>query len=205
MDTVENALEKTVIFGLTADDLIGRAIMLAVAVLLAVVVAHFLTKLLRRLLDVSEVPSASIFVNIARALVWAFALLAGVVAAATGRWASPPGSSSLLPTTSTRRQDDQEVLKLGVLLRGPGLCREGRRRPHARYVGSSDVSVHGRHARGGHVSGVSGRTGRSRPALGVRDDFVLRARHTRMRHMSEADEAQAGPCRGSGPACVLVR
>lgn len=76
MDTVENALEKTVIFGLTADDLIGRAIMLAVAVLLAVVVAHFLTKLLRRLLDVSEVPSASIFVNIARALVWAFALLA---------------------------------------------------------------------------------------------------------------------------------
>ena len=75
MDTVENALGQTVIFGLTADDLIGRAVMLAVATFLAVVVSHVLTKALRRLLDVSEVPSASIFVNIARALVWALALL----------------------------------------------------------------------------------------------------------------------------------
>lgn len=68
-------MEQVALFGLTWDDLLGRAVMLALAVLVAALAAHFLTKLLRRLLDVSEVPSASIFVNIGRALIWALALL----------------------------------------------------------------------------------------------------------------------------------
>ena len=75
MDGVEGAMSQTVVFGLTADDLLGRAVMLAVAVLVAALVSHILTRLLRHLLDVSEVPSASIFVNIGRALVWALVLL----------------------------------------------------------------------------------------------------------------------------------
>ena len=72
---MEETLGKTVIFGLTADDLLGRAVTLAVAVVVAAVVAHLLSKLLRRLLDASNVPSASIFINIARALIWALCLL----------------------------------------------------------------------------------------------------------------------------------
>ena len=76
MEDAKTALAQTVIFGLTADDLIGRVVLLAVAVLLAAVVSHLLARLLWRLLDASDVPSASIFINIVRALVWAFALLA---------------------------------------------------------------------------------------------------------------------------------
>ena len=72
---MEETLSKTVIFGLTADDLLVRAVTFAVAVVVAAAIAHVLTRLLRRLLDASDVPSASIFINITRALVWAFCLL----------------------------------------------------------------------------------------------------------------------------------
>ena len=75
MENAKEALQQTVVFGLTADDLLYRAITLGVAVCVAAVVSHLLTKMLRRLLDASEIPSATIFVNIARVLVWAFALL----------------------------------------------------------------------------------------------------------------------------------
>ena len=68
-------MEQVAIFGLTWGDLLTRAVILAIAVLIAAVVTHFLTKVLRRLLDASEIPSASIFVNIGRAVVWAFFLL----------------------------------------------------------------------------------------------------------------------------------
>lgn len=68
-------MDDIIIFGLTATDIAGRALMLACAVFVAAVVSHLLSTLLRRVLDASNVPSASIFVNLARALVWAFALL----------------------------------------------------------------------------------------------------------------------------------
>lgn len=80
MDDVKSSVEQVtsqpIIFNLTASDLLSRAIVLAIAIVAAALVTHFLSKLLRRLLDASEVPSASIFVNLGRALVWAFALLA---------------------------------------------------------------------------------------------------------------------------------
>lgn len=71
-------MDRVVIFGLTVGDLAGRSVMLAVAVLVAALASRALARLLDKLLDVSRVPSASIFVNISRALVWALALLSVV-------------------------------------------------------------------------------------------------------------------------------
>ena len=68
-------MDQVVLFGLTGSDVLGRVIMLAVAVAVALLGSRVLGRLLNKLLDVSDVPSASIFVNIARSLVWALALL----------------------------------------------------------------------------------------------------------------------------------
>ncbi len=61
--------------GLTAGALLHRAIVLGVTVVVTAVVVHVATRTLRHLLDNSNVPSASIFVNIVRAFIWALALL----------------------------------------------------------------------------------------------------------------------------------
>ncbi len=58
--------------------LLGKALMLAVAVAAALVVQRVVVRVLRKVLDASNLPSASIFINIVRALIWALALLSVV-------------------------------------------------------------------------------------------------------------------------------
>ena len=68
------------IFGLqvSVGALVGKALMLAVAVVAALVVQRVVVRVLRKVLDASNLPSASIFINIVRALIWALALLSVV-------------------------------------------------------------------------------------------------------------------------------
>lgn len=68
------------LFGVQLDvgSLLGKALMLAVAVVVALVVQRVVVRLMRRALDASSLPSASIFINIVRALIWALALLSVV-------------------------------------------------------------------------------------------------------------------------------
>lgn len=69
------ATTTPMVFGLTLEGLLGRGLMLAVAIVVASVVCHLLVRVARRALDQSNLPSASIFVNLLRTVVWAFALL----------------------------------------------------------------------------------------------------------------------------------
>ncbi|MBM6775038.1 mechanosensitive ion channel family protein [Olsenella profusa] len=64
-------------FGLqiNAGALVGKAVMLAVAVVVALVVQRVVVRLMHRVLDASSLPSASIFINIVRVLIWVLALL----------------------------------------------------------------------------------------------------------------------------------
>ncbi len=61
--------------GLTATELLQHALLLVGTMAVTAVVVHFATRGLRHLLRNSNVPSASIFINIARAFIWALALL----------------------------------------------------------------------------------------------------------------------------------
>ncbi|MCI1645253.1 MAG: mechanosensitive ion channel family protein [Olsenella sp.] len=56
--------------------LIGKIVYLAVVVGIALLVQRVIVRGLKRALDAAGVPKASIFVNIVRAVIWAFALLA---------------------------------------------------------------------------------------------------------------------------------
>ena len=51
--------------------LLGKALMLAVAVVAALAVQRVVVRVLRKVLDASNLPSASIFINIVRAVIWA--------------------------------------------------------------------------------------------------------------------------------------
>ena len=55
--------------------LIGKVVLLAIVVTVASVIQRFVVRAARRALEKAEVPSASIFLNILRGLIWAFALL----------------------------------------------------------------------------------------------------------------------------------
>ncbi|MGN0076865.1 MAG: mechanosensitive ion channel family protein [Parafannyhessea sp.] len=57
------------------NDLLGRVVYLAVAVAVTALVDRGVTRVTRRVLDASSIPSASIFVNIIRGVIWAFGLL----------------------------------------------------------------------------------------------------------------------------------
>ena len=67
---------EAVIFGLTTGELLRRVVLLAVAVAVAAGISRIVSRAVGKALDATEVPSASIFVNIARGVVWAFAILA---------------------------------------------------------------------------------------------------------------------------------
>lgn len=69
-------MDATHIFGMEVSQLVGKAFILIVAVVAAAVVSHVVTRMMKKALRASDIPSASIFINIGRALVWAFALLA---------------------------------------------------------------------------------------------------------------------------------
>lgn len=68
-------MDDVLILGLTLPDFARRVAFLAIALLLAALASHALSRALRRALDATDVPSASIFVNIGRGLVWALAVL----------------------------------------------------------------------------------------------------------------------------------
>ena len=55
--------------------LLAKGLTVAAAVVVALVVQHFALRLARRALEASDVPSASIFLNILRALIWSLAVL----------------------------------------------------------------------------------------------------------------------------------
>ena len=56
-------------------ELVGKLVFLAVTVVVALVVQRVVLKVAKRALDASDVPSASLFLNLLRALIWAFALM----------------------------------------------------------------------------------------------------------------------------------
>lgn len=55
--------------------LVGKGIVIAVAVAIALVVQRVTVRLANKALDASDVPNASIFINILRAVIWSLALL----------------------------------------------------------------------------------------------------------------------------------
>ncbi len=57
------------------DELVRKAVVIAVAVCVALVAQRVVVRLTKKVLDSSDVPNASIFVNILRAFIWSFALL----------------------------------------------------------------------------------------------------------------------------------
>ncbi len=66
----------TVIFGIAVGDLLHRAFIFVVALAITLAVQHVVVKAARKALDASNVPSATIFINIVRAVIWSFAVLA---------------------------------------------------------------------------------------------------------------------------------
>lgn len=68
--------DDIVIMGLTLPELGHRALFLLVVVVIAYVADKVASRALRRVLDVSNVPAASIIVNLARVGIWAIALTA---------------------------------------------------------------------------------------------------------------------------------
>ena len=63
------------LIGVDLGGWLDRGIALAVAVVVAIIVQRVVVRLMHRALDASNLPSASIFINIVRALIWACALL----------------------------------------------------------------------------------------------------------------------------------
>lgn len=58
------------------NELLGRVVYLVVAAAITFFVDRAVTRVARRVLEASSIPSASIFVNIIRGVIWAFGLLA---------------------------------------------------------------------------------------------------------------------------------
>ena len=63
------------ILGLTPQDFIFKLVIFVVVFLVAFLVERFAIKLSKKALDSSKLPSASIFVNILRGVIWTFAIL----------------------------------------------------------------------------------------------------------------------------------
>ena len=64
------------ILDLTPQEFIFKAVIFIVVFFIAFLIEHFVVKLSKKALDSSKLPSASIFVNIIRGIIWAFAILA---------------------------------------------------------------------------------------------------------------------------------
>ena len=63
------------LIGVDLGGWLDRGVTLVVAVLIALAVQRVVVRLMHRALDASDLPSASIFINIVRALIWVLALL----------------------------------------------------------------------------------------------------------------------------------
>lgn len=62
--------------GIDTSALVGKIIYLAVVVIITLLIQHVIVRAMRRALDASGMPKASIFINITRVVIWFFALLA---------------------------------------------------------------------------------------------------------------------------------
>ena len=62
-------------FGIDAGGWLDKGVTLVVTVAVTLVVQRVVVRLMHKALDVSELPSASLFINIGRALIWVLALL----------------------------------------------------------------------------------------------------------------------------------
>ena len=63
------------LLGIDLGGWLDKGVTLVVAVIIALVIQRVVVRLMHRVLDASNLPSASIFINIVRALIWAIALL----------------------------------------------------------------------------------------------------------------------------------
>lgn len=63
------------LLGIDAGGWLDKSVILVIAVVIAALIERVVVRLMHRLLDASELPSASLFINIARALIWVLALL----------------------------------------------------------------------------------------------------------------------------------
>ena len=63
------------LLGIDAGGWLDKSVTLVIAVVIAALIERVVVRLMHRLLDASELPSASLFINIARALIWVLALL----------------------------------------------------------------------------------------------------------------------------------
>ena len=63
------------LLGIDAGGWLDKCVTLAVAVVIAVMIERVVVRLMHRLLDASDLPSASLFINIGRAVIWVLALL----------------------------------------------------------------------------------------------------------------------------------
>lgn len=63
------------LIGVDLGGWLDKGVTLVVAVIIALVIQRVVVRLMHRVLDASNLPSASIFINIVRALIWAIALL----------------------------------------------------------------------------------------------------------------------------------
>lgn len=63
------------LLGIDLGGWLDKGVTLVVAVIIALVIQRVVVRLMHRVLDASNLPSASIFINIVRALIWALALL----------------------------------------------------------------------------------------------------------------------------------
>ena len=63
------------VMGLELPDFVAKSVFVAVVIIATLLVQYVLVRALRKALDNSNIPSASIFINIVRALLWLVALL----------------------------------------------------------------------------------------------------------------------------------
>ena len=75
LDTLWEFMSGTSIMGVTIAELVGKLVLLVVVSLVAYLVGQVLCRLARKVLDKAAIPSASILVNMLRALIWFLALI----------------------------------------------------------------------------------------------------------------------------------
>lgn len=69
-------MEEIPFFNIELSDPLLKVLMFLAAIVVAVILSHIATRLIRKTLNATAIPNASIFINIARAFIWAFCLLA---------------------------------------------------------------------------------------------------------------------------------
>ena len=68
-------LSDITVMGLGLPDFVAKSIFVAVVIIATLLVQYVLVRAMRKALDNSNIPSASIFINIVRAILWLVALL----------------------------------------------------------------------------------------------------------------------------------